>query len=201
MSDVIIIPGAASVGVKPNKRFKERLDKSLKIIKPDSMIIVSGRAGASLSSLEHTEAEIGKNYLVSNGVRNQIIMETSSVESLGNFLFSLLIIQELDIDEIKIVTSVAVAKRFELYARKFLRNKKYTLIICEDPGLAYLEREQKAQKMYGKLLALCSEDPLKGINMLLTKTPFYNKGHITDSVFFDEFWDGGFEDYLQGRDI
>lgn len=86
--DAVIVLGAAVHGKTPSLTLKKRLDKTVEYHKqnPNVIIVVSGGKGAQE---DITEAEAMKNYLVSNGVpENKIIEEGNSTSTTENFKFS-----------------------------------------------------------------------------------------------------------------
>lgn len=102
-----VILGAGLYGDKPSPILQERLDEGLEYLKlhPNTKVIVSGGQG---SNELIPEAEAMKNFLLSQGINSdRIIEENKSKSTFQNLEFSQKILEERNAnkDEILIVTS------------------------------------------------------------------------------------------------
>lgn len=120
--DAIIVLGAGLIdGLKPSRTLLNRLNKAIEIYKlsdEKSYIIVSGGRG---SNEKISEAEAMKNYLVENGIQeNLIILEEKSTSTYENLKFSKEKLKNIEKEEINLafVSSDFHIYRASLYAKQ-----------------------------------------------------------------------------------
>jgi len=86
--DVVIVLGTSVDGDKPTATLKGRLDACLKYndMNPDALIIVTG---GMATEVNHSEADVMKNYLTANGISEDlIIIEDRAASTAENFQYS-----------------------------------------------------------------------------------------------------------------
>ena len=111
--DTVIVLGYGVKGEKIPAMLKNRLDKVLEYhtVNPDAVIIVSGGRGDENKA---SEAEVMKNYLVSEGIESgKIIKEDKSRTTVENLKFSAALVE-------KNHTAVLISNTFHIY-----RSEKY----------------------------------------------------------------------------
>jgi len=118
---VIIVFGCYTNGWYPSQTLKNRLDRAYKLLDsmPESICIVSGGQGDNESVRESTSM---KAYLENQGIDgNRIYEETKATDTIGNISYSLDIIDELNIDNPRIicVSSEFHTARIYLLAQRF----------------------------------------------------------------------------------
>lgn len=87
-SDYVVILGAGLRGDSITATLRDRLNATIDYVNKsnfDGKIVVSGGQGPGESI---TEAEAMKKYLISNGIKNNIIMEDKATNTFENFKFS-----------------------------------------------------------------------------------------------------------------
>lgn len=87
-SDYVVILGAGLRGDSITATLRDRLNATIDYVNKsnfDGKIVVSGGQGPGESI---TEAEAMKKYLISNGIKNDIIMEDKATNTFENFKFS-----------------------------------------------------------------------------------------------------------------
>ncbi|WAM32971.1 YdcF family protein [Caldicellulosiruptor morganii] len=117
-SDAIIVLGCAVYGNFPSPFFKSRLDEALKLYNKGfgRYIIVSGGKGEG----EYiSEAEAGKEYLVTRGVPSEVILiENKSFSTYENLLFSKKLMDRYALKSAVIVSNKFHLKRASIIARR-----------------------------------------------------------------------------------
>ena len=117
----LVVLGAGLRGSEISTSLLYRLETALEFneIYPDVKIIVSGGQG---EGEDITEASAMRNFLVSNGVdENLIIMENKSRNTYENFLFTKkLLKKQTGKDEFKITV---ISNNFHMYRAKYLANE------------------------------------------------------------------------------
>lgn len=208
MRKVIFIPTAAVYDNQPSEWLRQRLDNAIGYVNndPDVVgIVVSGRWSNATDLFEKTEAEVAKTYLIENGIDPSLILkEDLAVETGGNFAFSKPIIKCLSPDLVIIITSRVLEQRTRLFAKRiFGPDWEYEFIFCNDElskNERAIHKEPKATAMFTKLLKNIKDGDDSGArDIFLYQTPFYYKGMIVDKEFFDEYWPGGFNDFIDKR--
>lgn len=119
--DYLIVLGAGLKGSEIKTSLKYRLDTALEFNKmyPDLKIIVSGGQGPDE---DISEAEAMKNYLISHGIDEKlIIMENNSTNTYENFLFTKEILDKTT--NKNDYTLTVVSNGFHMYRSKYLGRK------------------------------------------------------------------------------
>jgi len=131
----------------------------------------------------------------------KILKEEISVNTPSNFAFSKPIILAYQPDKVVVFNTKIMQDRTKWCAEKIWgQDLKYEFVFTEDE-LCFNERavqkEPKAVKMFQRLLEHIPMGDDKSVReTLLYKAPFYFRDFIDSKKFFDEYWEGGFEDYL-----
>lgn len=209
MKTLLFIHGGKVVDETPSQRLVLRLNWAIdyhnnNIEKEEIIFLISGRCGNVTEDYILTEAEIGKRYILQRIPDAIVIKEDISTETIGNYAFSKPLITSINPDKVIIITSDIMKKRIEFLANKLLGDSfNYEFHFIEDElsgNKNLLEREVKSIKMLQKLMKdIPDKDDEKTRNVLLYKTPYYFKGVIDDKAFFDQYWDGGFDDFIAKR--
>ena len=117
-SDYVIVLGAGLRGSRITTALRCRLDSAVEYNKlyPEVPIIVSGGQGPDE---DLSEAEAMKNYLITKGVDEKLIIEENkSTNTYENFKFSKRKIKE--IDDKKNITITVITNNFHMYRAKML---------------------------------------------------------------------------------
>jgi uncharacterized SAM-binding protein YcdF (DUF218 family) len=117
-ADVLIIPGARLWGDQPSEMLRLRLDKAIELYQAGyaQHFIVSGAQG--LDEVD-SEASVMRNYLIRQGIPEQIIlMENHSYTTIQNLSFSNTIMQQQGWQSAIIVTNPFHVYRSLLIARE-----------------------------------------------------------------------------------
>ena len=117
--DIIIVLGSGVKNGKPNVTLKKRLDASIEYHNKNSDVYIVV-AGGLARQKDTTEALVMKNYLVENGIPEEIIiMEDKSQSTQENYRFSKEILEEKNIkhDSIVFITNDFHIYRAKTYAK------------------------------------------------------------------------------------
>jgi len=107
---IVILGYALNDDGSINQMLLQRLKLTFKLFKlnPDSVIIPSG--GMAKEGI--TESYVMKSWLIEQGVpKDKIIIECKSKDTVGNGVYSVIIMKELDIDSATIVTNASHMRR------------------------------------------------------------------------------------------
>lgn len=208
MRTLLFINGGKVEREAPSQRFRLRLDWAINYYREhhkteDIVFLVSGRWGNVTDTFSLTEAEVGKRYILHELPEASVIKEDISVELVGNYAFSKPLIKALTPDKVIICTSDVLRKRVEYITQRIFSDEfsyEYNFLQDELSGNeVLLAKDLQALALFKKLFADVREGDDSGIrNILLYKTPYYFKRIIDDKTFFDTYWEGGFENYLNG---
>lgn len=116
--DYVVVLGAGLRGSRITKALRCRLDAAVEYNKlyPEVPIVVSGGQG---SDEDLSEAEAMKNYLITKGVNEDLIIEEDkSTNTYENFKFTKRKIKE--IDDNKNITITVITNNFHMYRAKML---------------------------------------------------------------------------------
>lgn len=209
MKTLIFIHGGKVLDNAPTAHFLLRLQAAVKYYDQrqdgeEILFLVSGRWTSVTESFPETEAEVGKRWLLDYVRDAHVIKEDISVELIGNFAFSKPLIRALAPDRVIIPTSTVLKQRITVIAdRIFAEDIPYALDYITDDlsdNVLMLERETLATDLFAALFdGIKRGDDAAFRDRLLYKTPYYFKSIVDDKTFFDTYWRGGFEHYLNGR--
>lgn len=208
MRVVLFIPTAAVEGEKTSAWFADRLDAAIQEYRAhandECVFVVAGRWKNVTDTYLFTEAEIGRRYILAVLPQAKVIKEETSVETGGNFAFSKPIIKKLAPDKVCIFNSRVNAARIEFFAQKIFGKEFIIEFRYVDDIFSQNERAQrkepKALSMFQKLFSDVRDgDDATAREILLQRTPFYHKGTIVDREFFEHYWPGGYDDFLEKR--
>lgn len=130
-SDAIIVLGCAVYGKNPSPFFKERLNEAIKLYKEGlgKYIIVSGGKGPGE---DISEAEAGKEYLLKNGITdNVVLMDDGSYSTLQNLENSKKIMDGKSLKTAIIVSNKFHLKRASMIAKEAGINASYSGIFVK----------------------------------------------------------------------
>ena len=205
MKTILFIPTATVIGTQPSPWFEKRLTAAINYSRENTsegcIFIISGRWKDTTSSFELSEAEVGKRFILSKLPVAEILKEEISVNTPSNFAFSKPIILAYQPDKVVVFNTKIMQDRTKWCAEKIWgQDLKYEFVFTEDE-LCFNERavqkEPKAVKMFQRLLEHIPMGDDKSVReTLFYKAPFYFRDFIDSKKFFDEYWEGGFEDYL-----
>ncbi|KAA5806402.1 MULTISPECIES: YdcF family protein [Thermoanaerobacterium] len=125
-SNAIIVLGCAVYGKNPSPFFKERLNEAIKLYKEGlgKYIIVSGGKGPGE---DISEAEAGKEYLLKNGITdNVVLMDDGSYSTLQNLENSKKIMDGKSLKTAIIVSNKFHLKRASMIAKEVGINASYS---------------------------------------------------------------------------
>jgi hypothetical protein len=208
MTTVLLIPGGKSVDEKPIARFLLSLNAAIDYYlsnksKDNIIFLVSGRWVSVTETFSITEAEIGKRFIHESIPNAEVVKEDISVELIGNYAFSKPLICGLKPDKVIVFTSELLHKRSILIAKRiFADSFPYEIQIitnAQSDNAILVDKEKQAMKLFRKLFinALDGDDAAFR-EILLYSTPYYFKGVIDDKSFFDAYWGGGFDNFING---
>jgi len=132
-----------------------------------------------------------------------VVKEDISVETIGNFVFSKPLIRSLGAEKLVIFASEVLENRVRLIAKRVFADEfTCSFYLIEDEfskNAILIEKEIQATKLFNRLFAgITDGDDSAFRQKLLYETPYYFKGIIDDKSFFDAYWEGGFDHYLNG---
>lgn len=204
---VLFIPTASVFDNKPSEWLQKRLDLAIKyndISYEKCAFVVAGRWNNVNDSYELTEAEVCKRYILSKIPDARIVKEEISVETGGGFAFAKPLIAFFNPKKVVVFNSKVNADRNKYLAEKIFDpswEKEFAFVddsFSQNPRAQ--RKEPKALVMFQKLFESIKDgDDVAVREVLLYKTPFYFKGVIDDGVFFNKYWPGGYEDFLEKR--
>ena len=117
--DVVIVLGSGVKNGKPNVTLQARLDAAIEYYKTNSDIYIVA-AGGLARQKDTTEAAVMKNYLMENGIpENIIITEEKSQSTKENYLFSKQLLTDKNIKHDSIVF---ITNDFHIYRAKIYAN-------------------------------------------------------------------------------
>ena len=208
MTTVLLIPGGKSVDEKPIARFLLSLNAAIDYYNSNSskeniIFLVSGRWVSVTETFSMTEAEIGKRFILQSIPNAEIVKEDISVELIGNYAFSKPLISALNPDNVIVFTSELLFERSTLIAKRIFSDSfPYELRIitnAQSNNTILVDKETQAMKLFQKLFKDASDgDDAVFREILLYSTPYYFKGVIEDKSFFDKYWGGGFDNFING---
>jgi len=208
MITVLFVLTTSVVGDQPTSWLKQRLDTAIDYFSSHSsetcVFVVSGRWNNVTQSYPVSESEVCRRYLLSRIPTARILTEDIAVETGGGLAFAKPLITSLHPDKVLIYNSAVNAKRTRYLAKKlFDPTWKLEFIFIDDSfsqNPRAHRKEPKALVMFKKLFDhLQDGDDQQAREILLYKTPFYHKGLIDDKEFFDHYWPGGYDDFLEKR--
>lgn len=209
MKTVLFVHGGKVAGEAPAAHFLQRLEAAAEYYRQhqgeeDIIFLVSGRWTSVTETFTLTEAEIGKRWILGHYPAASVIKEDISVELIGNIAFSKPLIGALQADQTVIFTSDHVLPRLRAITQKILADDcNYELVtITHDlsDNVDIVEREARATQLFEVLFTgIAPGDDVAIRDRLLYSTPYYFKGIIDDKVFFDQYWQGGFEHHAKSR--
>lgn len=209
MKTVLFIHGGKVLNNEPSAHFLARTMGALAYYEAhndseDIIFFVSGRWLNATEEYTLTEAEIGKRYIQAAVPDAVVVKEDISVELIGNYAFSKPLIQSLKPDKTVIFTTELLRERTELLLQRIFANDLPYIVeylpdtVTDAPSTAI--REVQAVELVRNLFAgIPDGDDAAFRDKLLYGTPYYFKGLIDDKTFFDTYWNGGFDAYLQSR--
>ena len=208
MTIVLLIPGGKSVDEKPIARFLLSLNAAIDYYKSNKsndniIFLVSGRWVSVTETFSTTEAEIGKRFILQSIPNAEVVKEDISVELIGNYAFSKPLISALNPDNVIVFTSELLHRRSTLIAKRIFSDSfPYELRIitnAQSNNAILVDKETQAMKLFQKLFKDASDgDDAAYREILLYSTPYYFKGFIEDKSFFDKYWGGGFDNFING---
>jgi hypothetical protein len=211
MKTILFINGGKVENETPSQRFRLRLEWAIKYFRQnhetqDITFFISGRWGRVTDNFLMTEAEVGKQFILRELPDAKIIKEDISVELIGNYAFSKPLIKASRPDKVIVITSDVLRKRVEhITKRIFAEDFVYEYHFIQDElsdNTALLNKDIKAVALFDKLFSEVSDGDDQSVReILLYKTPYYFKGIIDDKAFFETYWEGGFESYIEGISI
>jgi len=208
MKIALFIPTASVENDQPSPWLRQILDAAIEYyhskINDDISFIVSGRWKDATSRFLITEAEAARNYILSKLPDALVLKEDLAVETGGNFAFSKPFLDYLHPELVVIFMAKVREGRARYFASKiFGPQYNYEFNLVEEAisqNLRAIAKEPKALAMFKKLFdSLADGDDQGARQILLYKTPYYYRGIIDDRKFFDEYWDGGFDDFTEKR--
>ena len=211
MATLVFIHGGKVVDSRPIAHFLLRLEAAVDYYRThyeqeQVLFLVSGRWTSVTEEYPLTEAEVGKRWIEERLPDAKVYKEDISVELIGNYAFSKPIIEAIAPNTVIIPTSLLLLPRSEAIARRIFHvDIRYELlVITEDlaDNDVLVARESNALYLFEQLFdGIADGDDTAFRDRLLYKTPYYTKGIIDDPTFFNQYWRGGFNNYLQGREI
>lgn len=208
MTTVLFIPTSSVIKDKPTEWLQQRLDTAIDYYnshqQTDCSFVIAGRWNNITDSYELSEAEVCQRYIHSKLPEAKILKEDISVETGGGFTFAKPLIAALSPDRVVIFNSKVNTERNTYFAFKLFDPQwKKEFIFIEDSfsqNPRAQQKEPKALEMFKKLFDdIADGDDKTAREILLYKTPFYFKGIVDDKTFFDTYWPGGYEDFLEKR--
>lgn len=208
MKIVLFIPTASVIDNKPSEWLKKRLDRAIDYYNDHGedrcFFVVAGRWSNVNDIFELTEAEVCKRYILKKIPKAILLKEDISVETGGGFAFAKPLIAFLKPEKVVIFNSRVNKERNIFLANKIFNpnwKKEYVWVddsFSQNPRAQ--RKEPKALKMFKSLFKDIRDGDDKGAReILLYKTPFYYKDFIDDREFFNKYWPGGFEDFIEKR--
>jgi len=126
-ADAIAVLSAAQYSGKPSPIYKARLDHAMELFKLEMAPTIITTGGVSTSG-EISEGEVGKKYLISNGIpANKIISDVESLTTEENIREIASIAQDNNLKKI-----IVVSDPFHLY-RAILIAKSFNLDLIPSP--------------------------------------------------------------------
>lgn len=172
----------------------------------DIVFLVSGRWTSVSEAFEASEAEVGRQFILEQIPEAVVVKEDISVELIGNYAFSKPLIEQLKPDKVIIFTSefmhprnVAIAER--IFAGDFSYEfMEITKDLSDNEQM--VEKEKQATKLFQNLFeAVEAGDDAASRDRLLYATPYYFKGIVDDKQFFETYWEGGYDAFLNSRAV
>ncbi|ORX23111.1 hypothetical protein BVF91_08715 [Thermoanaerobacterium sp. PSU-2] len=155
-SDAIIVLGCAVYGKNPSPFFKERLNEAIKLYKEGlgKYIIVSGGKGPGE---DISEAEAGKEYLLKNGITdNVVLMDDGSYSTLQNLENSKKIMDRKSLKKAIIVSNKFHLKRASMIAKEAGINASYSGVFVKryfyEEAYGFLREAPALLYMYFRML-------------------------------------------------
>ena len=208
MRTILFINGGKVTGETISSRFQMRLAWAVDYYRKhandeDVVFMVSGRWDNATENYLKTESELGKEYIQQELAEAKVYKEDVSVELVGNYAFSKPLLLLLKPDKVIIVTAEFLRERTEMICRKLFSdeiNYEFQFLsgdFTSNPTI--IEKEANARQLFTKLFGAVSDGDDSAVReILLYKTPYYYKGLINDRDYFDMYWPGGYDHFLQG---
>ena len=116
--DLIIVLGSRVNGNKIHDELRRRLDTAISLTGANTKLLLSG--GLTNPVLQKSEARIMMEYVISKGVpENAVMLEEGSLDTIGNGVFSMLLIKGMPIpDVVYVISSCYHMNRTEFIFRK-----------------------------------------------------------------------------------
>lgn len=211
MKTVLFVHGGKVVDDAPTAHFLLRLKAALEYYHArhnheDIVFFVSGRWTNVIDNFPISEAEVGKQYILQAVPEATVMKEDISGELIGNYAFSKPLIAALQPDSVVIFTSDLLQPRTQLIMERiFAHTFPYSFHFIHDELSAnpiMTEREVDATGLFKNLFKdVADGDDVVFREKLLYETPYYFKGIIDEKSFFDTYWRGGFERFLNSRAV
>lgn len=170
----------------------------------DVSFLVSGRWPTVSEEFEVSEAEVGKRWLLARIPDATVMKEDVSVELIGNVAFSKPLITSFTPDTVIIPTSLVLKPRFDAIIDRIWGDDirfifEYVTSERSEEALM-LAREAAALTLFTNVFgSLQRGDDAAFRDRLLYGTPYYFKSLMDDREYFDRYWDGGYDAYLESR--
>lgn len=209
MKTILFVLGGKVVNNAPTSHFLLRTQAAVQycIDHPSEAvtIVVSGRWTSVTERYVDTEAEVAKQYILTQLPEVTVVKEDISVELIGNYAFSKPLIAALSPDTVIIFTSEVNKPRNEVIAKRIFADDlpyKFNVITDEHSDNEVLvAKERDATTLFEAAFEHVEDgDDAAFRTTLLYKTPYYFKGLTDDKDFFDTYWQGGFENYISARE-
>lgn len=211
MKTLLFVLGGKVDGHVPTAHFALRTEAAIQYYhdhhtNEEIVFLVSGRWTNATETFDETEAEIGKQYILERIPEALVYKEDISVELVGNYAFSKPLIMALKPDTVVVFTSELMLNRNKLLGKKIFAQDfpvHYDVITTDlSDNETLVAKEVDAIALFNKLFTDVNDgDHVTFRDILLYQTPYYFKGIIRDQDFFDAYWDGGYENFLHGRDV
>lgn len=111
--ELIIVLGSRIPSTEIHEELKKRLDLAISVATTGSKILLSG--GLTNPELQKSEAKVMMEYITSRGIpESSVILEEKSLDTIGNGIFSAIIVKKIPKPEIiRIISSCYHMKRSE----------------------------------------------------------------------------------------
>ncbi len=208
MTTVLLIPGGKSVDEKPIDRFLLSLNAAIDYYNQNKsseniIFVVSGRWVSVTELYSMTEAEIGKRYILESIPDAEVVKEDISVELIGNYVFSKPLIAAFNPDKVIVFTSELLYARSKMFTKRIFSDcfpcEVQIITNALSDNLVLKDKEKQALKLFEKLFEDISDgDDVAFRERLMYSTPYYFKGIIDDKSYFDKYWGGGYDNFING---
>lgn len=211
MKTVLFVLGGKVINNKPDGHYALRINAAIEYYEGHSSteeiyFVVSGRWTNVTDAFALTEAEVGRRFILSHIPEAVVYKEDISVELIGNYAFSKPLIEAIKPDSVIVFTSNLLLKRNRTIGQRIFADHtlfKYEVITDElSDNEVLVAKEESAVKLFNNLFVGVKDgDDAKFRDILLYSTPYYFKGIVDDKDYFDSYWDGGYERYLNALNV